>query len=60
MHGQIYIPEINWTLMLLCLAVTVGFRDTKHISNASGTVSVTIAITTKPTYPHMYENTLRF
>lgn len=40
MHGQIYIPEINWTLMLLCLAVTVGFRDTKHISNASGTVSI--------------------
>ena len=39
MHGQIYIPEINWTLMLLCLAVTVGFRDTKHISNASGTPS---------------------
>ncbi|KAF2538379.1 hypothetical protein F2Q68_00022756 [Brassica cretica] len=35
MHGQIYIPEINWTLMLLCLSVTVGFRDTKHISNAS-------------------------
>ena len=35
-HGQIYIPEINWTLMLLCLAVTVGFRDAKHISNASG------------------------
>ncbi|KAE8723177.1 putative potassium transporter 9 [Hibiscus syriacus] len=27
-HGQIYIPEINWTLMLLCLAVTIGFRDT--------------------------------
>lgn len=38
MHGQIYIPEINWTLMLLCLAVTIGFRDTKHISNASGTL----------------------
>lgn len=35
-HGQIYIPEINWTLMLLCLAVTVGFRNTKHISNAAG------------------------
>lgn len=50
MHGQIYIPEINWTLMLLCLAVTVGFRDTKHISNASGTVSTAIAITTKPAY----------
>lgn len=37
--GQIYIPEINWTLMVLCLAVTVGFRDTKHISNASGKVT---------------------
>ncbi|CAI8609005.1 unnamed protein product [Vicia faba] len=24
-HGQIYIPEINWSLMLLCLAVTIGF-----------------------------------
>ncbi|GFS45094.1 potassium transporter family protein [Actinidia rufa] len=38
-HGQIYIPEINWILMILCLAVTVGFRNTKHISNAAGTVS---------------------
>lgn len=36
--GRIYIPEINWTLMLLCLAVTIGFRNTKHISNASGNV----------------------
>ncbi|KAJ6771715.1 OSMOTIC STRESS POTASSIUM TRANSPORTER [Salix koriyanagi] len=35
-HGQIYIPEINWTLMLLCLAVTIGFRDTKRLGNASG------------------------
>lgn len=38
-HGQIYIPEVNWTLMVLCLAVTIGFRDTKHISNASGIIS---------------------
>lgn len=35
-HGQIYIPEINWMLMILCLAVTVGFRDTKRLGNASG------------------------
>ncbi|GJX41111.1 potassium transporter 8-like protein [Tanacetum coccineum] len=35
-HGQIYIPEINWTLMFLCLAITIGFHDTKHISNAAG------------------------
>jgi len=36
-HGQIYIPEINWSLMLLCLAITVGFRDTKRMGNAAGT-----------------------
>lgn len=35
-HGQIYIPEINWMLMVLCLAVTIGFRDTKHLANAQG------------------------
>lgn len=36
--GRVYIPEINWTLMLLCLAVTIGFRNTRHISNASGNI----------------------
>ena len=35
-HGQIYIPEINWILLMLCLAVTIGLRDTKHMGNASG------------------------
>jgi len=40
MHGQIYIPEINWSLMLLCLAITVGFRDTKRMGNAAGTLSL--------------------
>jgi KUP system potassium uptake protein len=35
-HGQIYIPEVNWLLMILCLAVTIGFRDTKHLANAQG------------------------
>ncbi|KAM7506638.1 hypothetical protein LguiA_017091 [Lonicera macranthoides] len=45
-HGQIYIPEINWTLMLLCIAVTVGFRDAKHISNASGLAVITVMLVT--------------
>ncbi|XP_038717934.1 potassium transporter 8-like [Tripterygium wilfordii] len=46
MHGQIYIPEINWTLMLLCLAVTVGFRDTKHLGNAAGLAVITVMLVT--------------
>ncbi|KAF6134216.1 hypothetical protein GIB67_010015, partial [Kingdonia uniflora] len=46
MHGQIYIPEINWILMLLCLAVTIGFRDTKRLGNASGLAVITVKLVT--------------
>ncbi|KAK4402814.1 Potassium transporter 6 [Sesamum angolense] len=45
-HGQIYIPEINWTLMLLCLAITIGFRDTKRLGNASGLAVITVMLVT--------------
>ncbi|KAM0847143.1 hypothetical protein ACQ4PT_055195 [Festuca glaucescens] len=45
-HGQIYIPEINWILMILCLAVTIGFRDTKHLGNASGLAVITVMLVT--------------
>lgn len=38
-HGQIYIPEANWMLMLLCLAVVIGFTDTNRIGNAYGLYS---------------------
>ncbi|KAF8378081.1 hypothetical protein HHK36_029416 [Tetracentron sinense] len=33
-YGQIYIPEIYWILMILSLAITIGFRDTTLIGNA--------------------------
>ncbi|KAL9251708.1 putative potassium transporter 12 [Drosera capensis] len=36
--GQIYIPDINWILMILCIAVTVGFKNQSQIGNAYGTV----------------------
>ncbi|KAK7293315.1 hypothetical protein RJT34_16178 [Clitoria ternatea] len=45
-HGQIYIPEINWCLMLLCLSITVGFRDTKRMGNASGLAVITVMLVT--------------
>ncbi|XP_027360719.1 potassium transporter 6 [Abrus precatorius] len=45
-HGQIYIPEINWLLMLLCLAVTICFRDTKRLGNASGLAVITVMLVT--------------
>ncbi|KAE8023415.1 hypothetical protein FH972_009109 [Carpinus fangiana] len=45
-HGQIYIPEVNWILMLLCMAVTIGFRDTKRMGNASGLAVITVMLVT--------------
>ncbi|KAJ8749724.1 hypothetical protein K2173_012275 [Erythroxylum novogranatense] len=35
-YGQIYIPEVNWILMCLCLAVTLGLRDTNMMGHAYG------------------------
>lgn len=46
-HGQIYIPEINWMLMILCIAVTIGFRDIKHMGNASGKLCLQYVCKTK-------------
>lgn len=34
--SQIYIPDINWILMVLCVAVTAGFKNQSQIGNASG------------------------
>ncbi|XP_048329590.2 probable potassium transporter 13 isoform X2 [Ziziphus jujuba] len=45
-HGQIYIPEANWILMLLCLAVVTGFRDTNMIGNAYGLAVITVMFIT--------------
>ncbi|KAH0469120.1 hypothetical protein IEQ34_002352 [Dendrobium chrysotoxum] len=46
-YGQIYIPEVNWILMCLCLAVTVGLRNTNMIGHAYGlAVTIVIFVTT--------------
>jgi len=45
-HGQIYIPEINWILMVLCLAVALGFRDITVIGNAYGLACITVMFVT--------------
>ncbi|KAG5050706.1 hypothetical protein JHK87_002904 [Glycine soja] len=45
-HGQIYIPEINWLLMMLCLAVTICFRDTKRLGHAAGLAVITVMLVT--------------
>ncbi|XP_048491947.1 potassium transporter 1 isoform X2 [Beta vulgaris subsp. vulgaris] len=43
----IYIPEVNWMLMCLCLAVTIGLRDTNMIGHAYGlAVTIVMFVTT--------------
>ncbi|KAI3923922.1 hypothetical protein MKW98_012711 [Papaver atlanticum] len=44
--GQIYIPDINWIFMLMCIAVTIGFRNQSQIGNAYGTAVVTVMLVT--------------
>eukprot|EP00249_Psilotum_nudum_P018191 c26681_g2_i1 orf=652-3183(+) len=38
--GQIYIPVINWFLMIMCVVVTACFKSTDQIGNAYGVAVV--------------------
>jgi KUP system potassium uptake protein len=45
--GQIYIPFVNWALMLSCIAVVVSFRSSSNLAAAYGVaVTATMTITT--------------
>lgn len=45
--GQIYIPSINWTLMIACVGLVVGFRSSSGLAAAYGVaVATTMVITT--------------
>ncbi|KAI3664923.1 hypothetical protein L6452_43535 [Arctium lappa] len=44
--GQIYVPDINWILMVLCIVVTVGFKNQSQIGNAYGTAVVVVMLVT--------------
>lgn len=46
-RGQIYIPMVNWTLMLACLALVFAFRTSSNLAAAYGVaVTMTMLITT--------------
>ncbi len=45
--GQIYIPSVNWALMISTIALVVGFRSSSNLAAAYGVaVTTTMAITT--------------
>eukprot|EP00898_Chlorokybus_atmophyticus_P003945 jgi/Chlat1/4551/Chrsp29S00337 len=41
-EGQIYIPEVNYILLILTLAVVIGFRTTQKIGLAYGVAVVSV------------------
>lgn len=46
-RGQIYIPLVNWLLMLACLALVLAFRTSSNLAAAYGVaVTMTMLITT--------------
>lgn len=36
-EGQVYSPEVNYTLMVICVAVVLAFQDATSLGNAFGT-----------------------
>ena len=46
-RGQIYIPQVNWALMLACIGLVLGFQSSSHLAAAYGiAVTMTMVITT--------------
>jgi hypothetical protein len=55
-YGQIYVPFINWTMMVCTVALTVGFATSDRLAGAYGTaVSTTMLLTTALLYHVMRE-----
>jgi KUP system potassium uptake protein len=50
-YGQIYVPFVNWTMMVLTVVLAVSFRSSDRLAGAYGTaVSTTMLLTTALLY----------
>jgi KUP system potassium uptake protein len=46
-EGQIYVPLVNWLLMVACVGLVLGFRSSSNLAAAYGiAVTMTMAIST--------------
>ena len=49
--GQVYMPAVNWTVMVATIALVLGFQSSSHLAGAYGVaVSMTMIITTVLAY----------
>jgi KUP system potassium uptake protein len=54
-YGQIYVPAVNWLMMIATVAITFGFGSSDRLAGAYGTaVSTTMMLTTALLYTAMY------
>ena len=42
-RGQIYLPHVNWSLMIACIALVLGFRSSTNMASAYG-IAVTLTM----------------
>jgi KUP system potassium uptake protein len=55
-HGQIYVPWVNWGLMILCIVLVLAFQSSADLAEAYGTaVTGTMAITSLLFYAFVRE-----
>ena len=55
-EGQIYVPEVNWGLMVTCVLLILGFRSSSALAGAYGlAVTGTMSVTTVLFYVVMRE-----
>jgi KUP system potassium uptake protein len=59
-YGQIYVPFVNWVMMVFTVALTIGFGSSDRLAGAYGTaVSTTMVLTTGLLY-HVMRNRWRW
>jgi KUP system potassium uptake protein len=45
-HGQVYLPAVNWSLLIVCIGLVLGFRSSSNLAAAYGVaVTATMLIT---------------
>ena len=55
--GQIYVPALNWSLMVACVGLVLGFRSSTNLAAAYGVaVTTTMVITTLLLYVVLREH----
>ena len=56
-YGQIYVPLVNWLLMVGCVGLVIGFQTASNLAAAYGiAVTMTMAITTLIFYRVLTDN----